>query len=64
MPQRFEAKISAIKLSHDLLILSIAQLNHKLYAKEQKDTLRGVDTSEQVVFASKEVKKTVEQKII
>lgn len=54
VPKRFEAKISAIKESHDLPTLSIVERRHKLHAQEQRDTLRGVgiDSSKQALVAS------------
>ena len=41
MPQKFEAKISAIEESCDLQSLTIAELTSKLHAQEQRVLMRG-----------------------
>lgn len=51
VPQRLEAKFSAIEESHDLTTLSIVELTSKLHAHEQIDTLRGANASESAFHA-------------
>ena len=46
MPQKFEAKISAIEESCDLQSLIIAQLTSKLHALEQRVLMRGDEATE------------------
>ena len=46
MPQKFEAKISAIEDSCDLQSLTIAELTNKLHAQEQRVLMRGDEATE------------------
>ena len=46
MPQKFEAKISAIEESCDLQSLTIAELTNKLHAQEQRVLMRGDEAIE------------------
>ena len=46
VPQKFEAKISAIEESYDLQSLTIAELTNKLHAQEQRVLMRGDEAAE------------------
>ena len=46
VPQKFEAKISAIEESYDLQSLTIAELTNKLHAQEQRVLMRGDEATE------------------
>ncbi|KAL4387191.1 hypothetical protein GQ457_09G030480 [Hibiscus cannabinus] len=52
VPQRFEAKISAIEESCDMTSLTIADLVSKLEAQEQRVSMRAIEASEGAFLAA------------